>query len=272
MAGEPIENYVGILKDPSGRLLDSAQVRVGTIDCDEDEIYQRGYDDGYVVGDHDGYLRGVNEGGGLRMALATSYNLGQDTAEANGLLVAPVGSGENQKELGRVRFNRPMVGGEEFTDGLGMNFDLDGSEAAILYGNPVAVGQDYMYMRISAKTDSENISIALGALDAKEAISLAEADISGSMEINILANAKRLLNAFGYVEVFYKPERADETAIVPVLQVVNVSELPALVEMDNLEIYRIPKETFEAALGSGGNANKVRSFLRIGDKVIIGGR
>ena len=260
--------YGVVITDPSGRLLDSAQVRV---DVDGSE-YQRGYDDGHA----DGFVAGREScppsNGGDELNLATSYNLGQDTAEANGLLVAPVGSGENQKPLGRVRFNRAMDGGEEFTDGHGMYLDFDGNEAAILYGNPVAVGQDYMYMRISAKTDRENISIALGALDAKVATNLAEADISGSMEINILANAKRLLNAFGYVEVFYKPERADETAIVPVLQVVNVSELPALVEMDNLEIYRIPKETFEAALGSGGNANKVRSFLRIGDKVIIGGR
>jgi len=109
--------------------------------------------------------------------------------------------------------------------------------------------------------------LALGALDATKADNLAGAALNGAIGVNIMMDASRFKNQFGYLEAFYKAERG---AIVPVLQAANGKDGKRVtVQFDNLEIYRIPKESFPT-LKSSMDKPSGKILIRIGDRILFG--
>ncbi len=132
---------------------------------------------------------------------------------------------------------------EEYTDGAGLVVALDAGEGATMLGDPMVAGNDYVFLRVSAKTSSAGISIGLGGLDAASADS-DDAGLNGSIGLTILNDPQRVLNQYGYVDALCKSERG---AIVPVLQVVNNSDEAVTVELDNLSLIRISADDIASA-------------------------
>lgn len=195
-----------------------------------------------------------------------SIPFSEGTAAANKLLYFPPGA-PGEYNLGDVFF-RPLTtspGDETYTDGFGISATLDPGEVVTFYGNPISVENDYVYLRVSSWTTELGVSLALGALDATPSDNIAQAALNGSIEANILMDASRFKNKFGYLEVFYKPERG---AIVPVFQaVVGKDGKRATLQFDNLEIYRIPKNLMPSFNGTVGTAT-IQSYFRIGERIL----
>jgi len=132
---------------------------------------------------------------------------------------------------------------EAYTDGVGLVVALDAGEGATMLGDPMVAGNDYIFLRVSAKTSSAGVSIGLGGLDAASADS-DNAGLNGSIGLTILNDPQRVLNQYGYVDALCKSERG---AIVPVLQVVNSSDEAVTVEFDNLSLIRISADDVASA-------------------------
>jgi len=168
------------------------------------------------------------------------YNFSEPTASSNDLLIFPPGA-IGEFDLCDVSF-RPLTVDDEdkdYTDGFGIIVVTHPGEGATFYGKPITVGDDYVFLRISAWTSGVNISLAVGALDAEEAKTIADADLNGSIGSNILLNCSRFVDNFGYLEALYKSERG---TIVPIFQVANFSNNEQIkVQLDNLKIYKISK-------------------------------
>lgn len=180
---------------------------------------------------------GGGGGGGSSITLMSSNDFNLSTSAENKLLAVPPGAA-GQFDMADVFFKPFSADSVDFsyTDGFGASITLDAGEGVILFGNPMEVGDDYVYMRISAWTNNANVAIALGALDAQPAANLSGAALNGSVEANILLNCSRFVNRFGHIEAFYKSERG---AIVPVVQITSNTSQRVIVQMDNLEIYRL---------------------------------
>ncbi|MFB3787833.1 MAG: hypothetical protein ACE15F_15850 [bacterium] len=172
-----------------------------------------------------------------------TYHFNESTPAGNHLLIFPPGR-PGEYNLGEVFF-RPLsipAGSERFTDGFGLVVSLDAGEGVTLFGPPYVIESDYAFLRVNAWVSDANVSLALGALDADAADTLAGANVNGSIGLNLLQNAARFVNHFASLEAFYKSERR---AIVPVIQAVNPNPEGNLsVQFDNLEIYRITTNDF----------------------------
>ncbi len=194
------------------------------------------------------------------------YPFSGATSDANKLVLFPPGS-PGEFNLGDVYF-RPLTtktGDEDYTDGFGVSAILDPGEGVTFYAAPLPAGEDYVYLRIGAWCTESTVSLAVGALDAVAGNNLASAALNGSIEANILMNAGRCKNKFGYLEAFYKCERG---AIVPVFQAANSPDAARVtVQFDNLEIFRISKDQMPTF--SSGNQAGAKRFFRLGDRLVF---
>jgi hypothetical protein len=142
-------------------------------------------------------------------------------------------------------FFRPLTtqtNDNAYTNGFGLSLVVEPGTGATFYGKPLTVSGEYVFLRVSAWASNQNVSIAIGALDATESDTVANANLNGSIGVNILFDAIRFVERFDHLEALYFPER---NAAVPVFQVSNTStDERVTVQFDNLEIYRIPKNQF----------------------------
>ena len=194
------------------------------------------------------------------------YTFSGATAADNDLFSAPPGI-PGDFDIGDVIFGSLTIqaGDEDYTDGFGVSVTLDAGQGVIFFGNPIPVEDDYVFLRISAWTTGNKVSLAVGALDAVPADSLVMAMLNSSIGVNILTDPQRLLNQFGHLEAFYKPERG---AIVPVFQAANRPNGERVtVQFDNLVIYRIPKSSLPT-LSAGDGAPSAKGFFRIGERIL----
>lgn len=194
------------------------------------------------------------------------YSFNGTSSEENQILLIPPGN-PGEYNLGDVFFRSltTSAGDEDYTDGFGVSITLDPGEGVTCYGNPIAVEEDYVYLRIGAWTTEAGVSLALGTLDATPAENIAKASLNGSVEANILMDASRFKNKFGYLEAFYKSERG---AVVPVFQAANGKDSKRVaIQFDNLEIYRIPKISLPKFSGNVSQTS-IQSYFRVGDRVL----
>ncbi len=205
------------------------------------------------------------------------YTFSASTSEENNfMLSSPPGF-----ELGEVNFGLINMTPNEldYTDGVGIVVNLAQNQGATFYGKPFEVeNDDYVFVRISTRTTSANVSLGIGLLDAQMANTFAESAVDGSLGLNLDMNAQPYMDRFCYLWACYEPKR---DAVVPVFQAANSGEM-VTVQFDNLEVIRTSKYLLPSVIRnllnvtSENNVGKIDfrlktidRFFKIGDRVLI---
>ncbi len=119
----------------------------------------------------------------------------------------------------------------DFTDGTGARVTTGPDAVELLLFPAMEVGDDIVLMRLSVQASAAGASIALAVLDGS---------MDGSIATNIPANSQIFMDSWDRMILVYDPPG---TSIIPVVQVANLGNtVPVQVNLDNLEIYRIPRE------------------------------
>ncbi len=168
------------------------------------------------------------------------YTFNEEDIEETSLSPVSPGS-EGEYPLGEVKLSEIEVedGEEVFSDGQGIKVGLDAGEGVLFYASPFQLERDYAFMRIAVRTNHGGIQFGLGGLNA-EAMTMAESQIDGSIDVTLQKNLHRYEHHFGWVEVIGK---AADGVLYPVIQMVNPTEAFVQIELDNFTIQRIQRES-----------------------------
>jgi len=119
----------------------------------------------------------------------------------------------------------------DFTDGTGARVTTGPDAVELLLFPSLEVGDDIVLMRMSVQASAAGAHVALAVLDGS---------MDGSIATNIPANSQIFMESWDRMLLLYD---TPGTSIIPVVQVANLGNtVPVQVNLDNLEIYRIPRE------------------------------